>query len=466
MDILEIINQSQFTVLLGKNGSGKSTILRSISQMDTSRIKYISPERGGTLKYAPGIEDTISSNPTWLDDTRRRNRFEQFREQSVTQFRSLEILILREIEKDIEKRKDITYTFDTIIEQINDLLPAIKLVRAERGFSVRNKMSQQIPEENMSSGESELVALAIEVLVFSRLMSENKILLLDEPDVHLHPDLQNKFISFIEKIALEKNFKLVIATHSTAIISSFNEKTNMRIVPVSNKDQVDFEFFSYNDIIGSLVPIFGAHPLSSVFNHSPVILVEGEDDKRILEQIVRSSQAKILLSPCVVGTVTSMTEWENWLNTFLPVIYDTPTAYSLRDLDNSNQTEITNNGIVKRIRLNCYAMENILLTSDCLFANSHTEETFIESLKTWARSYPEHKYKDDIQFLIDNFSSRRTIKIKNIRNIIIALLGISKPWEVLVGQTIFSSCVDSPKFSHNSTREFLGEKIYSEILKN
>lgn len=464
MNLAEIIKQSQFTVLLGKNGSGKSTMLRRMNQEDRAKTKYISPERGGVLKYASNIEDNISSNPNWLDDTRRRNRFEQFREQSVTQFRNLELLILREIEKETEKRSDFGYTFDTILEQINNLLPVIKLIRADRGFSVSNKNGQLISEENMSSGESELVALAIEVLVFSRLSIENKILLLDEPDVHLHPDLQNKFINFIETIALEKNFKIVIATHSTAIISSFKSRANLQIVPIQNKEQTDFQSFSYNNIIGSLLPIFGAHPLSSVFNQSPLILVEGDDDKRILEQVSRSSQAKITLSPCVVGTISAMTEWENWLNTFMPSIYDSPVAYSLRDLDSSNQADIENNGVVVRIRINCYAIENILLTDDCLNLNSHTEDTFIASLKTWANSYPEHQYKDEIQFLIENFENRRTIKIKNIRNIIVALLGTSKPWEILVGHTIFNSCGNLAPVSPNSTRNYLGEKIYSTIL--
>lgn len=36
--------------------------------------------------------------------------------------------------------------------------------------------------------------------------------------------------------------------------------------------------------------MFGAHPLSTLFNRTPVLLVEGEDDKRIFEQIMRSSR--------------------------------------------------------------------------------------------------------------------------------------------------------------------------------
>lgn len=465
MNINEIIKNAKFIVLLGKNGSGKSTLMRKINENDKSKTKYISPERGGVLKYSPGIEETIASSPNWIDDTRRKNRFEQFREQSATQFRNLELLILREIEKEASKRNDPSYTFDTTLEEINKLLPAIKLIRADRGFTIENTSGQHVPEDNMSSGEAELVALAIEVLVFSRLSIVDKIILLDEPDVHLHPDLQNRFIKFIEALAIAKNFKIVIATHSTAIISSFSSRADMKIVPVQNKEQSDFQEFSYNKITNEILPIFGAHPLSSVFNQAPIVLVEGEDDKRVLEQIIRSSESKIIFTPCVVETVTAMTEWERWLNIFMPVIYDSPLAYSLRDLDDSGQSDIDNNGIVQRIRLNCYAIENILLTDECLAMNNHTEETFLNNLNIWKRSFPDHQYKDEIQNLIDRFSDRRIFKIKNIRNIIVALLGSTKPWEILVGQTIYLSCISTTTQTSNSIKTYIGEKAYKTILK-
>ncbi|NQT65743.1 MAG: hypothetical protein HQ554_06155 [FCB group bacterium] len=62
--------------------------------------KYISPERGGILKYNPNVDQNISNDINWMKNTRRKNRSEQFREQSMAQFIELEIMILREIERD------------------------------------------------------------------------------------------------------------------------------------------------------------------------------------------------------------------------------------------------------------------------------------------------------------------------------------------------------------------------------
>jgi ABC-type phosphate/phosphonate transport system ATPase subunit len=463
VQIQELVNNAKFTVLLGKNGAGKSTLLRKIDLLGQFNAKYISPERGGTLKYDPNIELAISNDNQWMSSSRRKNRAEQFRQQSTAQFRNLEVMVLREIEKDIDKRQDINYTFDSTLNYINDLLPKINLKRAERGFEILNSQHQKISEDSISSGESELIALSIEVLVFSRLNQENKILLLDEPDVHLHPDLQHKFVEFVERIAKEFDFRVVFATHSTAIIGAFSKNADLQIVPIIDKDQIDFPDFKYDPICHEILPIFGSHPLSSHFNRTPVLLVEGEDDKRVFEQIMRSSQGKIRFSPCVVGNVDEMTKWEQWLNNFLPSIYDDPKAYSVRDLDDSTQSDIEDIGYVIRTRLNCYAIENLLLTHECLTQHGYTPEGFCPKIKQWADANPEYQTTEDLNSLSENFSNRRTTKIKDLRNIIVALLGISKPWEVLVGQLIVKN-VASMNSDPDSLHTYLGEKVIGNLL--
>lgn len=465
MTFQEIIDQARFTILLGKNGAGKSTLLRGLSSAYRPNVKYISPERGGTLKYDPNVDNNIANSVNWLHDTRQRNRFERFREQSAAQFRMLEVLILREIEG--EKRFDTQYTFEKVAtEKINALLPAIKLTRSDRGFAIQAKDGTSIPEEEISSGESELIALAIEVLVFSRSKEKDKLLLLDEPDVHLHPDLQQRFTQFVQAIAEEKDIRVVIATHSTAIIGAFSEAADLQIAPVSERGQTEFLTFKSSKIAQDILPIFGVHPLSNAFNKSPILLVEGDDDKRVFEQIVRSGNGKYRWSPCPVDTVDALAEWEDWLNRVLPTLYDNPIAYSLRDLDASKQSTLDNKGIVQRSRLNCYAIENLLLTEDCLTAHGFTSDSFQKLLQKWASGNPEHQYSAAVQSLADDFQNRRKRNIKDVRNITVAQLGSNKPWEVIVGQLIanhiFTSASTTP--TEHSLENYLGTEVVTRLF--
>ncbi len=464
MTMDDLVNKSRFTILIGKNGAGKSTLLRALNAGNRPHIKYVSPERGGTLKYDPNVDNNMSVNENWLKNTRQTNRFEQFRQQSAAQFRNLETAVLREIEKVADKRADLAYTFEVILEQINVLLPAIKMVRNDKGgFSIQTKSGQPLDEANISSGESELIALAIEVLVFSRQLMPNKTLLLDEPDVHLHPDLQQRFTAFVEEVAVVHDLRVVIATHSTAIIGAFSKTADLQIVPITTRDQSDFATFSRSGVCEEILPIFGVHPLSTAFNRSPVVLVEGDDDRRVLEQVVRSGAGKFAFAPCVVGNVNELSEWEDWLNRFLPVLYDMPKAYSLRDLDAAQQADINDLDHVCRIRLNCYAIENLLLSEQVLEAHGFDAASFRRALQARVDSIPDHKYAEALRALVADFERRRTLNIKDVRNIVVAELGSNKPWEVLVGQSIAAN-VAAANSNLNSVQTYLGRKAITSLF--
>lgn len=127
----ELDGLSKINVLLGKNGCGKSTLLKlfdtNVVGEDVGLVKYITPERGGLLTYQPGIEQSITSNKNWMAETRRVNQLDQFRQQSMAQYRRLESLIHREFEDRGEPAN-----FALYLEQLNGLLDNIRLRRGTR----------------------------------------------------------------------------------------------------------------------------------------------------------------------------------------------------------------------------------------------------------------------------------------------------------------------------------------------
>jgi len=126
-------------------------------------------------------------------------------------------LCLRKIEKDTKLRADPDYTFDTVISIINVLLDNVEMRREGATFQLYKKGTQDtLNPVAISSGESELISLAIECLMFEEecVKGKENLLLLDEPDVHLHPDLQERFGQFLKENL--KHSRLIIATHSTA----------------------------------------------------------------------------------------------------------------------------------------------------------------------------------------------------------------------------------------------------------
>lgn len=464
-------NLGQINVILGKNGCGKSTILRYFDQRRLSipgvaQVKYISPERGGSLESSSGVFDSLRNNPQWGSDVLRVNRVDNFRQISFAEFQMLETLVLRSIESDHEIRKDFSNNFDNTMGIINQLLDNIKLVRDPRsGFEIRgtNNTEKRNPQ-TLSSGESELISLGIQILSFayqadheSNRTKEN-LLLLDEPDVHLHPDLQVRLMKLLIEATKNKPIKTIIATHSTAILGALNQSGGR--VHFMKKDQDELTFVPIDDQLKNILPVFGAHPLSNVFNQSPILLVEGESDVRIWQQAVRSSEGKIKLWPCGVGTKNKMDEYEDKVSAIIDSVYDSAKAFSLRDRDN-DLCEIDDKTNVVRFRLNCCEAENLVLSDDVLASLKTDWEQMKNAIRLWLEKNTNHvKYSAMKAFAVS--FDRKNAKVKDMRLIFIDLAGSNKPWEVVVGQTISELSASSSR-TEGSLVDFLGTKIIAKL---
>jgi hypothetical protein len=318
------------------------------------------------------------------------------------------------------------------------LLENIRLEREGEDFEIYLKDEDaKLSENDISSGESEIISLSIESLVFQKEAKEDteNFLLFDEPDVHLHPDLQSKFAKFLVDIFEDEPVKIVIATHSTALLSSLRDSDDLKVGFIkAGENQVKFE--TTNEIHRTILPIFGAHPLSNVFNESPILLIEGEDDLRIWQQAIRTSQGEINIHPCPVDSIDRMHDYERLSNKILNTVYDNAIGYSLRDKDEIVDEEIENLGCIKRFRLSCRAAENLLLTDEVLERLNISWDKLRDKILVWIENNKGHPHYDEMCTFRDNDFSRKQTDLKEIRNDLMGIIGSNKPWEVAVGQTI------------------------------
>lgn len=463
-------NLGRLNILLGKNGCGKSRLLKQVEQAmkdgpTVGALRYISPERAGLLQYEANIEQNMTNSPTWLADSRRHNQAQQFRQQSTAQFRRLELLVLRALEKDPELRQDPTYTFDTVVDRINTLLDRVLLERGGAGFIIKDRRSgETVAATEVSSGESELISLGIECLVFVRecVADRQNLLLLDEPDVHLHPDLQARFGRFLRELMEEAPFTLVLATHSTAFLSAASADAATRIAFLRYGD-TDIAFKEIDYTLKRILPVFGAHPLSNVFNEAPVLLVEGEDDERIWQQAVRSANGRIAVYPVAVDSITNLGAFEQEVALILDAVYDNAVGYSLRDRDEGS-TEIDDVGSVRRFRLNARAAENLLLSDDVLGRAGVTWAELQGRVSSWVAGNATHPHFGAISIFASTWGNRRDANLKEIRNDLVGMMGSSKPWEVMVGQSIAALVLGDGATGPDSLREYLGAGVCNALL--
>src|ERR1700674_151996 len=460
---------SKLNVILGKNGCGKSYLLKQVDEHLTGRegfgkIRYISPERGGSLQYEAGVEQAIGQDPNWMVGQRRRNQASNFRQQTTALFRLLEMSVLLEIER--EPVRYAPRTFDATVEKLNLLLDRVRLVRdRNRAFRLFDRTTNsEVTAETISSGESELISLGIEFLAFAKDCEpgKNNVLLVDEPDVHLHPDLQDRLGGFIVDAIKDIPMTLILATHSTALLASLANR-EQTVVAFMQRGDTSLTFKVVSDVDRAILPIFGAHPLSNVFNQAPILLVEGEDDERLWQQAVRSSEGRLRIFPCVVDGEARFAEFETEVNNIIEAVYDDAKGYSLRDRDLHPEL-IDDVGHVIRMRLGCRSAENLMLSNEVLALAGTDWEALQMTMSRWLGPNVDHQYHADVSEFLNSGYDRKDHDIKSIRNILVGLIS-NKPWEVLVVQAIARLSKDGGPVTGGSLRDYLGEKVCQKILK-
>ncbi len=82
-----------------------------------------------------------------------------------------------------------------------------------------------------SSGSGFMQVLQILTAIYRYCPSSSRVVLLDEPDAHLHPNMQLALIESLRKVQHELGIQIILSTHSTAIIEN---AMPTEIIPVYN----------------------------------------------------------------------------------------------------------------------------------------------------------------------------------------------------------------------------------------
>ncbi len=474
----------RINVIFGKNGCGKSTALKNITQNMRGKqqglINYITPERGGVLTYESSIEQSMG-NPEWKPNARQANQAGNFRQQSVVVFKDLQSSISNQLQSLIKKTKqngDVTvpidacekYMFDNYILKINSLLDNVE-IRSHKGtFKIFSKSGGEVTSDKISSGESELITLAIECLAhdFECNPDQENVLFLDEPDVHIHPDLQAKLMHFLKELVETKKFIVVLATHSTAIIGALEDYEHVHF-EFMKKGQEIFAFKKVLKEYKSILPIFGAHPLSNIYCSMPIFLVEGEDDVWIWQKAIRTSGGKLKIFPCATDGVSEMAHYEKTVSEIITSIYDAGSVmgYSLRDRDDApdekNLDDFGKHDKITRFMLGCRCAENLFLTDQVLIRLGTEWDKITITIDSWLQNSTDHPAHSVMQEFKDSAYNRKNFKdIKEIMNILVGMI-TNKPWQVVVGQEI-GELVKGERSSDPSVEHSLANYLGNDLV--
>ena len=271
--ILDII------VLAGVNGSGKTTILEAIkdffdiffdnknnndseksninleiffeefekySSYNLKRVKFLN-----TFHYEKSDNNTSSQNQTInnfeslakIIYVPAENKFEEIQTYSTTLSKEYEFIntinsnVIRDIPSYIATRRNYLATIEEdltmkeitnkVVNEINSIFDILELDVKLKGFSkdektmpiFENSAGEEFNINDLSSGEKQLF---LRTLSIKMLEPKNSIILIDEPELSLHPKWQQRIIEVYKKIG--ENNQIIVATHSPHILGSVSNE--------------------------------------------------------------------------------------------------------------------------------------------------------------------------------------------------------------------------------------------------
>jgi energy-coupling factor transporter ATP-binding protein EcfA2 len=361
------------TAIFGKNGSGKSKLLRQWRDIAPQTSHYVVPERAGEIDYqANYLLGQLSA------DTRRneaqRNFAGEYRRQVVARIQAY-----------FSARGDTRGgPLPTNPEELEQLIapllpdftltlsgtkaPPYELQRTEDGSSVDSI-------DQLSSGETQVLTLALDILTIVGIWDIQKttprLLLVDEPDAHIHPDLQVRFADFLVSVGERFNLQIVVATHSTTLLAAIGQfaRENAGVVYL-DRITADLKVEPFSAVLRELSACLGGHALMGPLFGSPLLLVEGDDDYRIWSQVPRYHVVNLSVIPCGGDEIK---KYQRSLEKVLAALREPgigQAGFALIDRDKGKPIADAANpqDHVRFIQLACHESENLYLADEVLGA--------------------------------------------------------------------------------------------------
>ncbi|MBE3108898.1 MAG: ATP-binding protein [Acidobacteria bacterium] len=176
---------------------------------------------------------------------------------------------------------------------------------------------QQFDINTLSSGEREVVNVVFDFILRN---PADCIVLFDEPELHLHPELSYKLLQTLRTVGTRNQF--VFCTHSPDIITASLDQSVIFISPPRSDNGNQAVCVKEEDQTNQALRLLG-QSIGIVALGKRIVLIEGSNaslDKQVYGQILRALHPGLVLVPCggkdtirsfshLVSTVLDRTIW-------------------------------------------------------------------------------------------------------------------------------------------------------------
>ena len=331
---------------------------------------YIIPERIGDLGFDPGFLQQ-QTDPVARRGAAQYNYLELYRRHVITRIQSYFLT------RGSVRGEQLPGNPDELEDLLSNVLPDFVITltgSANPPYGLyRGSTSDRITDvHQLSSGEAQVLTVALDVLTIAAIWdlegAEKRLLLIDEPDAHIRPDLQVRFADFLVRVAQRFKLQVTVATHSTTLLAALGQfGADAASVIYLDRTKSEFKAMPFTKEAKEIAACLGGHALMGPLFGVPLLLVEGDDDYRIWSQVPRYHAISFSVIPTNGDEIK---QYQKSLETILAALREpgNPAGYALLDGDKElpQPSAQSPQNHIKFVRLACHEAENLLLTDEVL----------------------------------------------------------------------------------------------------
>lgn len=226
---------------------------------------------------------------------------------------------------------------DNLVKKINEKLSLINL-KIKLDYANRNSTDQytfkfitnnrEVDIKNLSAGQKAILHLVFES--YGRNDLKGGVVIIDEPEIHLHYQFQHEYIKILNEIKKEQQCQYVLVTHSEALINSKSIEFVKRFYLDENKNSTVVSPEIKGDDKNS-IKILDNYRSTHAFFCNKVLLVEGETDKYFFQEYIKSKYP-VKINQIAVLDVMGKGQYEKWKDFFEKFKIE---VYFIGDFDNA-----------------------------------------------------------------------------------------------------------------------------------
>jgi len=310
---------------------------REYQQFDKNFTVESKGERYQNLKSRLAQESTIkieSGEPSALTYVKLKLAFEYTR--IINEMARGNISNQDDNAEEVLKDSLLFKKINTFLKDSIDLELRVKKVNdfsLDYNFSFEDKNGIEIQIEELSSGQRGIIHFIFSIFGYDL---ENGLMIIDEPELHIHPQMQERYIEIMKNAMESQNIQFIAATHSPVFVNETTVDGVHRFHLENGYTQVVKPIISTQQ--KHLVKILDYTNASKIFFSNKVILVEGITDEYFFKhflgdyKVVQESQDKrINISDIEILNLEGKPNYpfvKNFLNEFRIK------SYFIADLDN------------------------------------------------------------------------------------------------------------------------------------